>query len=191
MKHFKARGFIIRRTNFGEADRLVTLFSRKNGKLTVIAKGVRKVGSKRAPHLEIFNEVNVSLYQGKTFAYVTDIETLTSFSGLRTELAKVAIAYQMCELVDRICQEEQQQEEVYQLLAKGLNYMDSVTEIDADKIETIVERFTKRLLSDTGFIVRDASLNAQEYAEVILEKRLCTHKFLTEISGQTKAKPNN
>lgn len=180
MKYFKAQGFIIKRTNFGEADRLITLFTQKYGKIRALAKGVRKVNSRRSSHLEIFNEVKISLYQGKSFLYVSDVDTLTSFPRLRKNLSKVAVAYNMCELVGRMSAEEQKQEEIYSLLAKGLRYLDE-NGVNNRKLKQVIDRFTKRFLSESGFILRDAPLDPSEYAELILERRLSSPKFFQEL----------
>jgi DNA repair protein RecO (recombination protein O) len=57
MRQQKFLGLVIKRANFSEADKLVTLFTREVGKATFVAKGVRRVKSRRSAHLELFNLV--------------------------------------------------------------------------------------------------------------------------------------
>lgn len=182
MRYFKTRGFIIKRTNFSESDRLVTIFAQKYGKIRALAKGVRKVTSRRASHIEIFNEVNTYLYRGKTFNYMGEVESIQTFPYLRKNLSRVAVAYQMCELVERICPEEQQQEEIYELLTKGLHYLED-NGLNNGKLKEVIHRFTKRTLVDSGFILKDSPLDPQEYAELILERRLSTPKFFSDAAS--------
>ena len=55
MRSFKTEGIVIKRRNFNEADRIITVFSKRNGKINIKASGVRKITSRRSPHLELLN----------------------------------------------------------------------------------------------------------------------------------------
>lgn len=66
MKHVKTKGVILRRTNYGEADRILTLLTSDMGKIKAIAKGVRKQKSRLAGGLEVFSVSSISLIQGKS-----------------------------------------------------------------------------------------------------------------------------
>jgi len=65
MKSYKAEGIVIKRKNFGEADRILTVFTKKYGKIKVLAKGVRRITSRRGPNVELFNQVELVLHQGR------------------------------------------------------------------------------------------------------------------------------
>ncbi|KKR32290.1 MAG: repair protein RecO protein, partial [Candidatus Gottesmanbacteria bacterium GW2011_GWC2_39_8] len=86
MRTYKTEGIILRRINFGEADRLITIFSKHYGKQKVLGKGVRKIKSRRAPHLELFNRSVIFLHRGKNFDIITEAQTINSFSDLRKDL---------------------------------------------------------------------------------------------------------
>ena len=73
MKQIVTRGIILSRTDFGEADRILTILTHEQGKIRGIAKGVRKVKSKLAGGIELFSISQISFIQGKS-----DIYTLTS-----------------------------------------------------------------------------------------------------------------
>jgi DNA repair protein RecO (recombination protein O) len=180
VRYFKASGFILKRSNFSESDRLVTLFTKKYGKIRALAKGIRKVSSRRASHLEIFNEVRVFLYKGKTFNYLTEVKTINSFSNLRKDLSKIAVCFQMCELVEKMSPEDQEQEKVYDLLSKGINYINETNGVQASHLEKVGQRFTSRLLRLSGFLAKEGTIDPEEYAQVILERRLASPKFLAE-----------
>lgn len=175
-------GFVIRRANFGEADRIVTIFSKERGKVRTLAKGVRKVNSRRGPHLELFNLVKLSCYRGKSFLYLTEARTLRNFTLLREDLNKVAAAYQMCELVGRISAEEQENEEIYNLLQKGFTYLNGLNgELTQGHLTEVGKRFTSRVLSLSGFIAHDARIDPEDYVQTVLERRLKTREFISEI----------
>lgn len=183
MRYFKTQGFIIKRANFKEADRVVTIFSQNYGKIRALAKGVRKVSSRRSSHLEIFNEVNIHLYKGKTFNYIAEVDTLQTFPYLRKSLSRVAVAYQMCELIERICPEEQEQEDVYKLLSKGFAHLNQdFAKMTNQHLSQVNQRFTARFLRLAGFLTGKSSIDPEKYAELILERRLSTPKFFNETS---------
>jgi len=64
-KTYSSEGIILSRKNYGEADRILTVFSKNYGKVTLLAKGIRKLISKKRGHLEIFSEVKFSAVSGK------------------------------------------------------------------------------------------------------------------------------
>ncbi|MFH1896595.1 MAG: recombination protein O N-terminal domain-containing protein, partial [bacterium] len=59
MNNFKLEAIILSRREFGEADAYLTVFSKEEGKLSLLAKGIRRVSSRRAPHLETFSRSEI------------------------------------------------------------------------------------------------------------------------------------
>ena len=77
-RSYRTEALVIRHTNFGEADRILTLYSREKGKIRVVAKGVRKLKSRKAGHLEPFTRVQLQLAKGRDLPIVTQAETYRS-----------------------------------------------------------------------------------------------------------------
>lgn len=103
MRSFTDEGIVLKRSNLGEADRLLTLFTHRHGKITVIAKGLRRPTSKRASSLELFNCVKFQAVQGRgELDILTEVELLDSFSSWRRHLGRVNLAYQLAEAVDKL-----------------------------------------------------------------------------------------
>ncbi len=111
---------ILRRRNWGEADRILTLFTPLRGKIRVRAVGVRKPGSRKAGHLELFHRAVVMLARGRDFDIVTQAETVESFALLRDDLVRSAAASYVAELLDRLAPEESENPEAYQLIVRTL-----------------------------------------------------------------------
>src|SRR5437879_9240234 len=86
MPVYKAEGIVIRRANLGEADRLVTLFCLDHGKVTVAARGARKMKSRFVGRLELFSHVRALLAVGRTLDVVSQVEVAATFSMLRQNL---------------------------------------------------------------------------------------------------------
>lgn len=111
---------VVRHTDWGEADRLLVLFSREAGKLRAVAKGVRKLHSRKAGHLEPFTRVSLLLAKGRDFWIVTQAETISTYLPMREDLVRTAYAAYVLELLDRFTYEEGPNRALYQLLVDTL-----------------------------------------------------------------------
>lgn len=178
---FKTQGIVLKRLNFNEADKLLSFYTRDYGKLTALAKGVRRIKSRKAAHLEIFNQVDIFVASGKTFHIVIEAQTVNSFACLRSQLSRVIQAYRIVEVVDRFCPENQENKRLYNLLIEGLAHLSNC---QIDKLETVVDDFTNCLLYELGFLTLDSKLKGRalgKYIEEILEAKLKVNKLLTKL----------
>ena len=111
---------VLRHADWGEADRLLVLFSREAGKLRAIAKGARKLRSRKAGHLEPFTRARLMLARGRDFWIVTQAETVDAYLPVREDLLRTAYAVYAVELLDRFTYEEGENRGLYQLLVETL-----------------------------------------------------------------------
>lgn len=102
----RVEGVVLRHNDWGEADRILVLYTLEMGKIRVIAKGVRKVRSRKAGHLEPFTRVALLLARGRDMQIVTQAETLGAYLGLREDFLKTTYAAHVVELLDRFTFEE-------------------------------------------------------------------------------------
>ena len=84
MRSFRVEGIVIKRKDFGEADRILTVFTRHQGKIQVIAKGVRKINSRRSAHVELLNHCILNIHEAK-LPILTEAEALNHFSPLKNQ----------------------------------------------------------------------------------------------------------
>src|SRR5262252_7318494 len=92
---------IIKRMDYGEADRILTLFTPGQGKLRAIAKGARRTTSRLAGHVELFTRSQLQLATGREIAIVTQGEVREPFPHLRGTLWHATTAYYLGELLDK------------------------------------------------------------------------------------------
>ena len=111
---------VLRHSDWGEADRMLSVFTRQAGKLRVVAKGVRKLRSRKAGHLEPFTHVRLLLARGRDFWIVTQAETIDAYLPLREDLLRTGYAAYLVELLDRFTYEEGEAPGLFQLLVEGL-----------------------------------------------------------------------
>jgi DNA repair protein RecO (recombination protein O) len=120
---------IIRRADFGEADRVLTLIT-PTGKRRVVAKGARKTTSRLAGHIELFTHTALLLAVGRTLDIITQSTILHSFDTLRGDLRRIGAAYYAAELIDRLIEEEDENRPAFDLLVATLVALDTTSQID-------------------------------------------------------------
>ena len=137
---------ILRRTDFGEADRLLTVLSPALGKLRVIAKGARKMTSRKSGHVELFARVNLLIAKGRNLDILSQVETLDAHRAIREDLAASAAAHYMCELSEQFAQEGGEERPLYELLSLMLATLGT-----APDSQLLTRYFEMRLMSLGGF----------------------------------------
>lgn len=142
---YRSEAVILRRSDFGEADRLLTLLT-PGGKRRVLAKGARKTTSRLAGHIELFSHTTVLLAVGRTFDILTQSALLHSYVQLRADLTRISAAYYATELVDRLIEEDDENQLAFELLVETLGALDSTPTIDL-----VLRSFELRLLGFAGY----------------------------------------
>lgn len=146
-RSFRASAVVLRHSDWGEADRLLTLYTRERGFVRALAKGARKVTSRKAGHLEPFTHVTIQLAKGRDLLIVTQVETIDAFLPLRDDLIKTGYASYIVELLLRFSYEEEgANPSVFRLLVETLGRIE--TEADA---WLPVRYYEMRLLDAVGF----------------------------------------
>ena len=107
MALYRDEAVVIRTQKLGEADRIITLFTREHGRVRAVAKGVRRTKSKFGARLEPGSLVDIQLYVGKTFDVVTQVESLENFGdALAADYRKWTIASTILEAAERFTSNE-------------------------------------------------------------------------------------
>jgi DNA repair protein RecO (recombination protein O) len=122
---YQTEAVILRRRNWGEADRILTLFTPQRGKIRVRAAGVRKPASRKAGHLELFHRASLYLAKGRDFDIVTQAESVEAYPRLREDLVRSAAASYAVELLDRLSPEESENAAAYRLIVRILEALNA------------------------------------------------------------------
>lgn len=176
-KTYFTEAVILARKNYGEADRLLVIFSKHYGKLRVIAKGIRRPTSRKKGALELFNHVRLFLAKGKNLDIITEAEAKDSFSGWRKDLTKVGVAYHLSELVTRLLPEHQEHKEVFELLLESFR---SLSKLDYWSLYPFIQLFKIGLLEELGYLERggNAPRDLDHFIEDLINSELKTKRFL-------------
>ncbi len=110
---YRTEGIVLKGYDFGEADRILTLYTPQLGKLRAIAKGVRRTKSRKAGHLDLFTRSNLLVARGRQLDIITQAETIESFAPMRIDLVRLSYAHYVAELVDAFTVEQMANYPVY------------------------------------------------------------------------------
>ncbi|MEX2162153.1 MAG: DNA repair protein RecO [Anaerolineales bacterium] len=142
----RVEAVVLKHSDFGEADRLLTLYSREQGKLHALAKGARKPGSRKGGHLEPFSVVRLQLGKGRDLAVVDQAEAVVTNSALTENLEALGYASYVVEILDRFSADHDENRGVYRLLRDTLARLAA-----GDDLQLAVRYYEVRLLDQVGF----------------------------------------
>jgi len=120
---YKTEGIVLKSTEFEEADKIVTIYTKDYGKITAIAKGVRKTKSKFGSSLEILTHSIFLIYKGRNIDIVSQTEILESFFSTSKEVIKFAFAVNCVEMVNKLTEEREINIGLFNLLKEVLHYL--------------------------------------------------------------------
>ncbi len=142
----RVEAVVLRHSDWGEADRLLSLYTREAGKLRAIAKGARRLRSRKAGHLQPFTQVKLLLARGRDLWIVTQAETVSAYLNLREDLERIGQSSYVIELLDRFTYEEGANRLLYSLLCDTLQRLD-----EGQPPFSVLRYYEMRLLDLLGF----------------------------------------
>lgn len=145
-RSFRVEAVVLKHNDHGEADRMLTIYSRERGKLRALAKGARKMRSRKAGHIEPFTRVSLLLAAGRNWYIVSQAEAVDTFNNLREDLETVGHASYIIELLDKFTYEEEENNGVYRLLSNTLTRLNR-----GDQTTVVLRYYEIRLLDLLGF----------------------------------------
>ncbi len=162
-RSIRTEGIILRRKDYGEADRILVMFSRKMGRISCLAKGSRKPTSKISGHLELFSRSSFLIAKGRNLHIISQAETIESYDGLRKDLAGIGRGSYLVELVDALTYEEGSNLKLYDLLLKTLESLNK-----GENPSVVIHYYELHLLDLVGF--RPELFNCVECGKKIIEQ---------------------
>lgn len=148
MSTYKTTAIIIKAKDFGEADRLLTLYSRDYGKISAKAIGIRKITSKLSGHLDLLNLTELMLAKGRSIDTIIGAVIKKSFITLKKDLKKVSLAYYLLELTEKLTPEREKHEEIFDLLKESLGLLEKAEEKSDQELLKAIFEF--KLLDELG-----------------------------------------
>jgi DNA repair protein RecO (recombination protein O) len=142
----RTEAVIIKHVDWGEGDRILTLYTREQGKIRALAKGVRKINSRKAGHLEPFSRTELMLAAGRDFWIVTQAESKNTYPILKNDLIRMGYAAYVVELVDKFSVDGQETRTLYKLLTETLDRMEKL-----EDLVVVIRYYEIQLLDHLGY----------------------------------------
>ena len=192
---YKTEGIIIKAVDLGELDRLLFVYTRGYGKISVRAISARKKESKLRGLLEPFTRGQFVLAKSKTIDIVTDFEVASSFSYLHKNLESLAYAYYFAELIDKLITHAETDENVWRLVSRVFEVLNQKRE-DLGEIKIMFEDKLLEFLGHpslklwmashpspklSGIINHQKPVQRLNYLQSLAGERINSVKFLAAI----------
>lgn len=144
---FRVDAVVLRHTDYGEADRILVLYTRQFGKTRALVKGARKVTSRKAGHLEPFTHVKLQLSKGRDLPLVNQADTIEAYLPLGEDLVLMGHASYVIELIDRFTYDDgAENSSIFRLLTDTLSRLASKSDP-----WLAIRYYEMRLLDHLGF----------------------------------------
>ncbi|CAN5303166.1 hypothetical protein BH10PAT2_BH10PAT2_3180 [soil metagenome] len=167
---------VLKRTNVGESDRIVTLLTPDQGKLACVAKGVRKLTSSQRAYLEPGNLVSIYVLETTSLPILTQTKLINDFSQAKKDLQRLKQLTQVLEIVDRLFPEGVEEVELFQTFITILEQLDQpkvhFLQIQEELSQVLVQLGYQHL-SDTPY------KSVIEYVASVADRPLRSFDYMT------------
>lgn len=138
---------VLARRDFREYDQIISLYSKEKGKQELLARGVKKIVSKNAAHLEPFSCVFAASVPGREINYLTNVQPVDAFARIRAHFEKSLAAQYVVSLIDRLVDVSVSDQKMFVLLKTWLDYVDKAPKMH----ELLIDGFVAKFFATLGF----------------------------------------
>ena len=147
MTDFKKNGLVIHENDYGENDKLLIVLTERYGKIPVIAKGAKSVKNRHMACCQLFTYASFNFRKKGNFYYITESDLIESYYDIRTDIVKVSLASFICDVINDVCQEGNNDDVILRL---ALNTLFAIAK-NKKPLEFIRACFEMRLASELGY----------------------------------------
>ena len=189
MSTYKTEGIILKYKDFGEADRLLTVFSKHYGKLKLVVKGARRLTSRKGGNIEILNLGQLFIIEGKNLDLLSEIVVEETFQELKKDLMLMAEVYQITEFIDGLTVENEPNLKFFSLILEILHLLKELKE-NVQARELAMLAFEIQSLKIVGFWLKEEVVRKyglpEDFGKIIqnLEENVLGEVVKTEFSKQ-------
>jgi DNA repair protein RecO (recombination protein O) len=143
----KTEGIVLGEMKFKDSSKIITLYTKKLGKIPVLAQGVYRPKSQLLAATQSFSLSEFCLKKGKNFYYIIQADLIDSFYSIRENIERLAYGFYLLELVEKATPDEEENQKLFLLLEKGLL---SLANMDKDFVRFIAA-YELKFISFIGY----------------------------------------
>ena len=151
-RSLKTEAVVLKKKSLLNRDVQISLFTEDLGRLTVFAKGVKKITSRRSPHLQTGNLINALLSSRNDHYYLQETHLISGFSELKKDENKVRQLYSFLFVLERLLPEQQKEVKIYNLTK---NFLIDLTK--SKEKELIIIKYLTQVMKSLGYLDKDVS----------------------------------
>ncbi|HEX6977291.1 MAG TPA: DNA repair protein RecO [Patescibacteria group bacterium] len=179
MRSYSSQGIILARRNYGEADRVLSVMTDNLGRISLLAKGVRRPKSRKRGHIEVFNLVKFQASEGRGLGLMTEAEVINDYNKLRQDLKKMSVAYFFSEVIGKITREGEPHKELFGLLK---DYLEEIC--TSSNLRQLRSEFTRKALVSVGFWPEGKKMDNPDYIlEDVTERKMSSVRVGRKITS--------
>lgn len=176
IRSFSTEAIVLKRANTGEHDRIITLLTPERGKVTCVAKGVRKLNSSQRAYLEPGNHVSILLVNTHSMPILTQTKLFTDFSYLKKDLKGMKKLAEILEVIDRLFPEEAEEPELF------IQMLDIITALNKPRPSfTAIQDQLSEVLVKLGYqdFRETAYTSILDYVAAVADRPMRSYEYLT------------
>ncbi len=127
---------VLSRKNIKESDQMISLFTREQGKVEVLAKGIKKITSKNSSNLEILSLVEIEIAKGKEVDHLTKVQSVKIFKNIYDDFDKIFIANYVVKIADANILGSERDVRIFDLIVSFLEFLNSAEKINSLNLAT-------------------------------------------------------
>ncbi|MBI2676340.1 MAG: DNA repair protein RecO [Candidatus Yanofskybacteria bacterium] len=167
------QGIVIKKVDNGEYNQLVSLYTKDFGKITAVAKSIKKPNSRQAAHLDVLNLVDFLLVFGKNYPIITSAQSVETFAGIKSSFPKSAVAMFALEVFNNLVYDHEKDPALWGFFNSSLNRLNEGV-LNSSEVSGFLAEIQKELISLLGYSqeVKEEDINR-------LLDSLSSRKFLS------------
>lgn len=169
---FSDVGIVIRAVDSGESDKFISIVTENHGLTDFIARGVRRLTSKKSPHLDLLNQVRFQTSRGDRPTYLEQVESVVYYPKIKSDFAKTGLCFTIIEILMATLPVDVEDKEIYLSLKAFLDAVEKAG--DQKELNRLGRKFGLYLLRHLGYPAPKISATAKltTYFESIISKKL-------------------
>lgn len=164
----KTEAIVLKKRSLPNQDKIITLFTREIGKVSAFAKGIKKITSRRLPHVQTANLINTVLYKKDDRFFLQETSLISGFSELKENQDKLQYLYQFFFVIERLLPDNQIESRVYNLMMRFLVELSA----SLNENDELLTSYLNQALHILGYLKADKSSDElrRTIEEIIHEK---------------------
>ncbi|HAZ28419.1 MAG TPA: DNA repair protein RecO [Candidatus Magasanikbacteria bacterium] len=139
------QSLILSRKDFREYDQIISAYTVEQGKIQVLARGVKKITSKHGCHLEPVSFVDLTIVPGKELSHLIKVQPIIFFQGIQADMRKRVIAGYLVSLIDRVLEDGQGDAGLFSFFREFFLFLNSAPAVHPFLVDAFLMRFFDRL----------------------------------------------